>query len=50
MLNKGDKAPTSDDWGQSANPKFCEPGKIGRMSEFRPLMDEDIAQAELDAD
>jgi hypothetical protein len=48
------KSRTADDWKQSAKPKFREAGKIGRMSEFRKLTDEDIAiaeaQAELEAD
>lgn len=49
-LEKVEKSRSTDDWRQSAKPKFREPGKIGRMSEFRKLTDEDIAQAELDSD
>ena len=48
------KTRTSEDWRQSVKPKFREAGKMGRMSEFRRLTDEDIqeaeAQAELEAD
>ena len=47
-LERVEKSRTTEDWRQSAKPKFREPGKIGRMSEFRKLTDEDIAQAELD--
>jgi hypothetical protein len=49
-LERVEKSRTTEDWRQSAKPKFREPGKIGRMSEFRKLTDEDIAQAELDAE
>lgn len=49
-LDKVEKTRTSDDWKASARPKFREPGKIGRMSEYRALTEEDIAQAELDAE
>jgi hypothetical protein len=45
-----EKTRSSDDWKESARPKFREPGKMGRMSEFKALTDEDIAQAELEAD
>jgi Peroxidase len=38
------------DWKQAARPKFREAGKLGRMSDFKRLTDEDIAQAELDAE
>lgn len=47
-LNKVDKTRDASDWKSSAKPKFREPGKIGRMSEFRPVTEDDIAQAELD--
>lgn len=53
-LRTVEKSRTTDDWKQSSKPKFREPGKIGRMSEFRRLTEEDIAeaqaQAELDAE
>ena len=49
-LEKVEKTRDSEDWRQSNKPKFREPGKMGRMSEFRKLTDEDIAQAELEAD
>jgi len=49
-----EKARGTDDWKESTKPKFREAGKMGRMSEFRRLTDEDIAdaenQAELEAD
>jgi hypothetical protein len=38
-----------EDWKQSGKPKFREAGKMGRMSEFRRLTDEDIADAEAQA-
>jgi Peroxidase len=41
---------TTADWKQAARPKFREAGKLGRMSDFKRLTDEDIAQAELDAE
>lgn len=47
-LEKVEAARTTDDWKQAARPKFREAGKLGRMSEFKPLTDEDIAQAALD--
>lgn len=49
-LDKVDKTRSLDDWKQSGKPKFREPGKIGRMSDFKQLTDEDIAQALLDAE
>lgn len=49
-LEKVEKTRSSDDWKQSNRPKFREAGKMGRMSEFKKLTDEDIAQAELEAD
>ena len=47
-LDRVEKTRSTEDWKASARPKFREPGKIGRVSEFKPLTDEDIAQAELD--
>jgi Peroxidase len=41
-----EKARTAEDWMESAKPKFRERGKIGRMSEYKTLTDEDIAAAE----
>ena len=38
-----EKATPEGDWKQSQKPKFREAGKMGRMSEFKPLTDEDIA-------
>lgn len=42
-----EKARSVDDWRTSSRPKFREAGKMGRMSEFKRLTDEDIAEAEL---
>jgi hypothetical protein len=39
---------STDDWKQAARPKFREAGKMGRMSEFKPITEEDIAQAALE--
>lgn len=48
------KKRTTEDWKEQARPKFREQGKMGRMSEFKQLTEEDIAdaalQAELEAD
>jgi Peroxidase len=53
-LEKVEKTRSTDDWKASARPKFREPGKMGRVSEFRRLTEEEIAQeaaqAELEAD
>ena len=38
-----EKATPEGDWKKSSKPKFREAGKIGRMSEFKKLTDEDIA-------
>ncbi|KAL3770754.1 hypothetical protein ACHAWU_009661 [Discostella pseudostelligera] len=38
-----EKATPEGDWKESSKPKFREAGKIGRMSEFKALSDEDIA-------
>ena len=45
-LEMVEKSRTAADWKESAKPVFRERGKIGRMSEFKPLTDEDIAAAE----
>jgi hypothetical protein len=42
-----EKSRSVDDWKTSSRPKFREAGKMGRMSEFKRLTDEDIAEAEL---
>lgn len=44
-----EKATPEGDWKNNAKPKFREAGKIGRMSEFKALSDEDI-EAELSKD
>ena len=38
-----EKATPEGSWKESSKPKFREPGKMGRMSEFKALSDEDIA-------
>ena len=38
-----EKATPEGDWKAASKPKFREAGKIGRMSEFKKLTDEDIA-------
>lgn len=45
-----EKSRSADDWKESAKPQFRERGRIGRMSEFKPLTDEDIAAAEAEED
>lgn len=47
-LEKVEKARTSEDWKASARPKFVERGKMGRMSDYKRLTDEDIKAAEAD--
>lgn len=49
-LSAVEKNRSAEDWKESAKPKFREAGKLGRMSEFKPLTDEDIADAELAAE
>ena len=44
-----EKATPEGDWKANSKPKFREAGKIGRMSEFKALSDEDI-EAELSKD
>uniref|UniRef100_A0A7S2VE21 Plant heme peroxidase family profile domain-containing protein n=1 Tax=Entomoneis paludosa TaxID=265537 RepID=A0A7S2VE21_9STRA len=44
-----EKSRTTEDWRQSTKPKFREAGKMGRMSEFKRLTEEDIAEAEAQA-
>jgi len=43
-LQMTQKGRASKDWKASTRGKFIEPGKIGRMSDFKPLTDEDIAE------
>lgn len=40
-----EKNRTTEDWKQSAKPKFVERGKMGRMSDYKRLTDEDIKAA-----
>jgi len=49
-LEAVEKTRSVDDWKASARPKFREAGKLGRMSDFKKLTDEDIEQAELDSE
>lgn len=44
-----EKATPEGDWKQNSKPKFREAGKIGRMSDFKKLSDDDI-EAELAKD
>jgi hypothetical protein len=45
-----ERSRTTENLRQSTKPKFREAGKLGRMSEFQRITDEDIAQVELEAD
>ena len=47
-LERVEKTRTTEDWKESAKPKFVERGKIGRMSDYKQLTDEDIRAAEQD--
>eukprot|EP00568_Trieres_chinensis_P004892 CAMPEP_0183291512 /NCGR_PEP_ID=MMETSP0160_2-20130417/906_1 /TAXON_ID=2839 ORGANISM="Odontella Sinensis, Strain Grunow 1884" /NCGR_SAMPLE_ID=MMETSP0160_2 /ASSEMBLY_ACC=CAM_ASM_000250 /LENGTH=429 /DNA_ID=CAMNT_0025452331 /DNA_START=15 /DNA_END=1304 /DNA_ORIENTATION=+ len=49
-LKMTQKGRASEDWKKSTRGQFREPGKIGRMSEFKRLTDEDIAAMEEDDD
>lgn len=40
-----EKNRTTEDWKASAKPKFVERGKMGRMSDYKRLTDEDIQAA-----
>jgi len=40
-----EKNRTTEDWKQSVKPKFVERGKMGRMSDYKRLTDEDIKAA-----
>jgi hypothetical protein len=43
-----EKTRTTDDWKESSKPKFVERGKMGRMSDYKRLSDEDVRAAEQD--
>ena len=43
-----EKTRSADDWKASSRPTFREPGKMGRMSDFKKLSDDDIAAMEDD--
>jgi len=47
-LEQVEKTRTTEDWKASAKPKFVERGKMGRMSDYKRLTDEDIRAAEMD--
>lgn len=47
-LEKVEKSRTTEDWKTSARPKFVERGKMGRMSDYKRLTDDDIRDAEAD--
>jgi hypothetical protein len=47
-LQRVEKNRSTDDWKASARPKFVERGKMGRMSDYKRLSDEDIQAAEAD--
>ena len=40
-----EKTRSTEDWKESAKPKFVERGKMGRMSDYKRLTDEDIKAA-----
>mmetsp|Transcript_93720 Transcript_93720/g.269975 ORF Transcript_93720/g.269975 Transcript_93720/m.269975 type:complete len:430 (-) Transcript_93720:63-1352(-) len=44
-LQRVEKTRTTEDWKQSVKPKFVERGKMGRMSDYKRLTDEDIKAA-----
>eukprot|EP00542_Grammatophora_oceanica_P016658 CAMPEP_0194029792 /NCGR_PEP_ID=MMETSP0009_2-20130614/3438_1 /TAXON_ID=210454 /ORGANISM="Grammatophora oceanica, Strain CCMP 410" /LENGTH=428 /DNA_ID=CAMNT_0038669567 /DNA_START=118 /DNA_END=1404 /DNA_ORIENTATION=+ len=45
-LERVEKTRSTEQWKASTRPKFREAGKMGRMSEFKRLTDEDIAMME----
>lgn len=47
-LETVEKTRSTEDWKASMRPKFVEPGKMGRMSDYKRLTDEDIAAMEED--
>jgi catalase (peroxidase I) len=44
-LEQVEKTRSTEDWKQSVKPKFVERGKMGRMSDYKKLTDEDIQAA-----
>jgi len=44
-LQSVEKSRSTEDWRESAKPKFVERGKMGRMSDYKRLTDEDIKAA-----
>jgi hypothetical protein len=44
-LQRVEKTRTTEDWKESVKPKFVERGKMGRMSDYKRLTDEDIKAA-----
>lgn len=44
-LQRVEKSRTTEDWKESVKPKFVERGKMGRMSDYKRLTDEDIKAA-----
>mmetsp|Transcript_125690 Transcript_125690/g.363649 ORF Transcript_125690/g.363649 Transcript_125690/m.363649 type:complete len:420 (+) Transcript_125690:193-1452(+) len=44
-LERVEKTRTTEDWKESVKPKFVERGKMGRMSDYKRLTDEDIKAA-----
>lgn len=47
-LQTVEKARSTEDWKASSRPKFVERGKMGRMSDYKRLSDDDILAAEAD--
>jgi hypothetical protein len=47
-LERVEKTRTTEDWKASTRSKFVERGKMGRMSDYKRLTDEDILAAEAD--
>jgi hypothetical protein len=47
-LQMVEKSRTTEDWKESSKRKFVERGKMGRMSDYKRLTDEDIIAAEND--
>ncbi|KAG7336925.1 peroxidase [Nitzschia inconspicua] len=44
-LEQVEKTRTTEDWKASVKPKFVERGKMGRMSDYKRLTDEDVQAA-----
>lgn len=44
-LERVEKSRTTEDWKESVKPKFVERGKMGRMSDYKRLTDEDVKAA-----